>query len=38
MGSALRHDPADRIDIGTFRKGLAELAPGLSWLPWPIGP
>jgi hypothetical protein len=38
VGRGLRRRPRDRIDIATFRKKLASLAPVLSELSWPLSP
>jgi serine/threonine protein kinase len=38
VGQGLRRDPRDRIDIARFRRYLAELAPKLAELPWPLSP
>jgi hypothetical protein len=38
VGRGLRRRPRDRIDIATFRKKLASLAPVLSALSWPLSP
>jgi hypothetical protein len=38
VGQGLRRNPRDRIDIATFRKKLAAIAPSLASLPWPLSP
>jgi serine/threonine protein kinase len=38
VGRGLRRRPRDRLDIATFRKKLASLAPLLSGLSWPLSP
>jgi hypothetical protein len=38
LGRGLRRRPRDRIDVPSFRKKLATLAPALSELSWPLSP